>query len=369
MSKQLISIILPDLSGGGAERLHVLLANYWQSKDYKVHFVLMKKEGDLLSLVSKDIEIFQLEVKNIRKVILPLAKYLKKKRPNIIISAMWPLTSVSVFSWLLSGKKGKIYLSEHVNWSSYLASEELVSSKYLALTMRFTYKFASGLIAVSEGVKQDLIKILNFEDKKITVINNPVSNGTSKDSLSKKEKEKLWGPQFTFHILSVGSLKRQKDHAALIKAFAIISKSYNAKLTILGEGNLRKNLETLIKSLELNDKVVMPGFEVNPYPWYQSADLFVLSSVYEGFGNVIVEALECGVTVVSTDCMSGPSEILENGRYGYLVPVSDHISLASSIEYALKNPLEKKVLVGRSKDFLVSTIAEKYLSYFELNNL
>jgi len=368
MDKKSISIILPNLSGGGAERLHVLLANYWQSNGYKVHFVLMKKKGDLINLVSKDIIIFELNVSSIRKVIIPLNRYLKENRPDIIISAMWPLTSVSIISWLISGRYGRIYLSEHVNWTAYLANEDLISSKYLIPSMRYTYRFASGLIAVSEGVKLDLLKMLEFDDKRITVINNPVYIGLPPLSLLRSEKDKLWGSKGSLHILSVGSLKHQKDHATLIKAFSLVSKKHNAKLTILGEGDHRLFLENLIESLDLKEKVSMPGFVVNPYPWYQSADLFVLSSLYEGFGNVIVEALESGVTVVSTDCMSGPSEILKKGKLGYLVPINDHFKLASGIEHALNNPLKKEALMNRAKDFSVSMIAEKYLSYFEINN-
>ena len=138
-------------------------------------------------------------------------------------------------------------------------------------------------------------------------------------------------------------------------------------MTILGEGTLRAELEALVQQLGLQDKVAMPGFVVDIYPWYRAADLFVLSSRWEGFGNVIVEALECGVPVVSTDCQSGPAEILENGRIGRLVSIQDPAALAASITESLKTPVDRELLMRRARDFSVSTIADKYLDYFGLH--
>ena len=133
---------------------------------------------------------------------------------------------------------------------------------------------------------------------------------------------------------------------------------------ILGEGDLRPAMERQIAELGLQDRVALPGFFQDPYPWFRSADLFVLSSDWEGFGNVIVEALECGVPVVSTDCPSGPAEILENGRYGRLVPVGDVDALANAIIVTLHETPDRQALMNRAKDFSVDKISDEYLSYF-----
>ena len=166
----------------------------------------------------------------------------------------------------------------------------------------------------------------------------------------------------------MGTLKEQKDHRTLIRAFARLSRDFNAKLTILGEGPLRAGLESLIAELGLQSRVSMPGFVVDPYPWLRSADLFVLSSQYEGFGNVIVEALECGVPVVSTDCPSGPAEILENGRYGRLVPVDDVVALATAMSASLAELHDREKLMKRATAFSVRNISDQYLSYFFSGN-
>ena len=359
-----IAIVLPDLSGGGAERLHILLANYWHALGVSVHFVLMSRRGELIELLDDGIGCFDLGATRVRQVVLPLVGYLRKERPDIVVAAMWPLTSVAVLSWILAGKPGRIFLSDHVNLSVCSAHERKISIGFMRAVIRLTYPAASGLIAVSKGVKEDMCQLGGFDDSQVRVIYNPAATGVSGQPLPPAQRQQLWGDNFTYHVLSVGSLKDQKDQATLIQAFALVSQSLRAKLTILGEGSLRPELEALVQSLGLQGKVSMPGFVVDPYPWYRTADLFVLSSKYEGFGNVIVEALECGVPVVSTDCRSGPAEILENGRFGLLVPVQDIHALAAGITKCHTKPVDREMLVKRAQDFTVSKIADEYLAYF-----
>ena len=361
-----IAILLPDLHGGGAERLHIMLANHWHAQGIKVDFALMRRSGNLLGLLTDGIGIVELGADRIRGSILPLARYLRKARPDIVIAAMWPLTSAAVLSWRLSGKPGHLYLSDHTQLSISCVQELNMPPWFLAALMRLTYHTASGLIAVSEGVKQDMRRLGGFTDLQVRVIYNPAATGISTQSESKNDKEKMCGAGFDHHILSVGTLKKSKDHATLIRAFALLPASLNAKLTILGEGPLRAELEALVQQLGLQGRVAMPGFVVDTYPWYLTADLFVLSSRWEGFGNVIVEALECGLPVVSTDCPSGPAEILQNGRIGKLVPIQDPGALAASLATALNEVVDREILMRRARDFSLSTIAEQYLNYFTL---
>ncbi|MDO8774506.1 MAG: glycosyltransferase [Burkholderiaceae bacterium] len=364
MKKSSILILLPDLCGGGAERLHVNLANYWHSQGVKVEFALMNKTGDLLKLLPADVGVFDLAANRIRQVVFPLARHLRKSRPDYIIAAMWPLTSIAVVAWCLAGRPGRLFLSDH-NQLSISCAQELKTPLWLLRSVtRLTYPLATGLIAVSEGVKQDLCRLGGLDDSMVRVIYNPTATGVSPHRESSRTREALWGSGFDRHILSVGTLKAQKDHANLITAFSKLPLSLNAKLTILGEGALHAELSALIEKLGLQDRVAMPGFMVDPYPWFRSADLFVLSSRWEGFGNVIVEALECGVPVVSTDCQSGPAEILENGRYGKLVPVQDPSSLATAMIESLTKPVNREALMTRAKAFAVSTIADQYFAYF-----
>ena len=160
----------------------------------------------------------------------------------------------------------------------------------------------------------------------------------------------------------------------IVMAFTILvyiwdykySKKLNAKLIILGEGKLRHSLESLIGELDIEDSVTLAGFTKNPYPWYLTADLYVLSSDWEGLPTVLIEALECGLPIVSTDCPSGPNEILENGRYGKLVPTNNLDALSNAIELSLAELHDKALLMKRASDFTIENISKQYLEYFRL---
>jgi glycosyltransferase involved in cell wall biosynthesis len=265
---------------------------------------------------------------------------------------------------MLAGKPGRIYLSDHNQLSISCVHELNIPKYFISAVMHLTYTWASGLVAVSEGVKKEMCSLGGFPESLVKVIYNPTAIGISPHRESILVSEELWGKGFDHHILSIGTLKAQKDHATLIKAFALLPYSLNVKLIILGDGSLRSELEGLVVQLGLQDRVSFPGFVVDIYPWMRSADLFVLSSRWEGFGNVIVEALECGVPVVSTNCASGPAEILENGCYGKLVPLNDPVAMAAAISASLAEPHEREALIKRAKYFSVEKIAEEYLDYF-----
>ena len=364
MSNILITIILPNLVGGGAERVHVNLANDWIAQGFDVELILLRKEGDLLPLLAPEINVINLNVDRIRRAIFPVALHMRKSCQKIILVPMWPLTSAVVIAWIMSGSKGKLFLSEHVNLGSYITEKSNIKLKFVKNIIRFTYRFANGIIAVSKDVKKDLCAFGSLKEKIVQVIYNPAAVGVSSDRELTSVKQGLWGTGFDYHILTVGRFSVEKDHENLIKAFALLPKDINAKLVILGEGSLRTVLEALISELKLEERVILPGFTLDPYPWYRSADLFVLSSRFEGFGNVIVEALECGLPVISTNCPSGPAEILEDGRYGKLVLVQNPIALADAILENFSASHDRMELMNRAKDFSVRKISAQYLNYF-----
>ncbi len=359
-----IVIVLPNLCGGGAERLHVNLANDWVAQGYDIEFVLLREKGDLIPLLAPEITLTGLNVDRIRDAILPLAAYLRKSNTQVVLGAMWPLTSVVVMSWLLSGRIGKLFLSEHENLSLSYLGQGRVKPGYLKNLIRFTYPLGSGVIAVSGGVKKDLCELGNLHEKSVKVIYNPAAIGVSSVRETSGVQDQLWGTHCNCHILTVGRLVPQKDHESLIKAFALLPIDLNARLVILGEGPLRSALKVLVTQLKLESRVLLPGFVNDPYPWFRSADLFVLSSRWEGFGNVLVEAFECGLPVVSTNCPSGPSEILDDGRFGKLVPTQAPCALAAAIVDSLNETHDRQSLMNRAQDFSLRKISDEYLAYF-----
>lgn len=360
-----MSFLLPNLQGGGAERVALYLANHWAEQGMQVEFVLMEARGELLDLVDPRIPIHSLKTSRIRGSILPLRRYFTERKPAVAWVGMWPLTSAAILAWQLAGRPGALFTIDHINLSISCLQELKLSLIYPQALLRSTYPLATGLMAVSEGVKKDLCRLGAFADELVTVIYNPVVRGLVNPApVDSAVREQLWGPVFSHHVLAVGSFKTQKNFPLLLRAFAHLPHALNAKLTILGEGLLRPELEMLIQELGLQDRVALPGFVLDPSCWYSSADLFVLSSSWEGFGNVIVEALEFGVPVVSTDCPSGPAEILENGRYGRLVPVGDASALAAAMQDSLFDAHDHEALRRRAQDFAVPKIADQYLAYF-----
>lgn len=364
-----IAIILPDLRGGGAEKVNLNLAYNWFKKGHEVTFILMRKKGEFLKKIHPKFNIIDLKKKRIRQILFPLAKYFFYKKPDIIIANMWPLTTVATISWLLSFRQGKFYTIDHVHLSTSVKKELFIPKVILKYSLIITYFFVNRIITVSKGVADDIIKINKKFKKKVKVIYNPVVIKKNK-YISKKKIEltkKIWGKKKIYKILSIGSLKLQKDFFNLIRAFAKIKKLKKSKLIIVGDGPLRYSLQEYCQKFNLEDRVLFAGFRHNISDYYHTADLFVCSSKWEGFSNVIAEALSYGLPVVATNCKSGPSEILKNGKYGSLVPVNNSIKLSKEIDRNFSLKKNKKILIKRSMDFEIKKISDQYIKLFNEN--
>jgi len=224
------------------------------------------------------------------------------------------------------------------------------------------YPLSDEIIANSQGVADDLAKVINLPRERINVVYNP----TISPNLFKKAKRDLHHPWFDCDepsvILGAGRLEPQKDFSTLIDAFWNIKRRQNARLMILGEGSRRSKLEEQITKMNLEDEVSLPGFTDNPYKYMRNASVFVLSSSHEGLPNVLIEAMACGCPVVSTNCPSGPSEILDDGKYGPLIPVGDPDRLAEAIVTVLEEPIDPNVLRGRAMDFSLESTLDRFES-------
>lgn len=333
-----IAIYLPSLRGGGAERAMATLANGFADRGLKVDLVLAQAEGPYLSEVSPGVRVVNLQSGRVLPSLPGLVRYLRRERPQAVLSALNHANVIAVVARMLAGVPVRLVVSERNNVSLSGSSSKNLRSRVVPHMMRWAYRKADGVTAVSGGVADDLANAINLPRDRISVIFNPVVTPELIEK-SRMPLEHPWlGEGKPPVILGVGRLTPQKDFSTLIHAFAQVRTVRDCRLVILGEGELRAELEQLVASLGVQDSVQLPGFADNPFAWMSRVRLFVLSSRWEGLPNVLIQAMACGTAVVSTDCPSGPDEILEGGKWGRLVPVGDEEALAEAMVTLLGMP-------------------------------
>jgi glycosyltransferase involved in cell wall biosynthesis len=328
-----LAFFLPNLGGGGAERVALALMEGFLDQGYEIDLVLSEQQGTLLPLVPKSVEIFDLKASKLRKSIVPLARYLGLRRPWALHAMMWPLPLLAVAARGIAGVDTRIIGSEHTTLST---MPHGLANPVVRLLTRKGYQRLDELIAVSTGVADDLAKFIGLDRNQISTIYNPLS--LPKCLPDPAAARQLW-PANTKRILAVGALKREKNYPLLLRSLSRVCETTSSSLLILGDGPLRGELEAMAIELGLRERVIFFGFGTDPWPYYSAADLFVLSSDFEGFGNVLVEALHAGLPIVSTNCPNGPAEILDMGNFGRLVPCNDEKALAEAM---IEEMTEKK---------------------------
>lgn len=355
-----IAIFLRCLYSGGAERVLLNLARGFVEQGLKVDIVLMKKVGSLLDQLPPEIRLIDLKAQSKLTTLPKLVKYLRREKPVSMIAALHYPCEIALLAKRLAKVPTKIIISEHNHLSLEAKRIPQLSVRLTPLAARLLYPWADGIVSVSRGVAEDLAKVTKLSKNKIDLIYNPVIT----PEIFIKAKEQINHQWFQAGeppvILAVGRLHIQKDYPTLLRAFKKVSKIRDCRLVILGEGPEKENLNRLINQLGLEKNVAMLGFVDNPYVYMKNSAVFVLSSAWEGFGNVIAEALAVGTPVVSTNCDSGPAEILANGKYGELTPVSDIKAMAEAILRILAGNT-KQVDTDWLNQFKLETCTKKYL--------
>ena len=331
-----VALYVPSLRGGGAERSMLTLAHGFANRGYKVDLVLAKAEGPYLDHVGEAVRVVDLESSRVIASLPGLVRYLRREKPLALLAAMGHANVVAVMAKALARTPTRIVVSERNTYSKARSDSVSWRSRVVGGLMRWAYRRADAVVAISSGVADDLSRCIGLERERISVIYNPVVT----DQLIAQSFSDTGHPWLAAKrvpvVLGVGRLTKQKDFPTLIRAFEQVRKQREVRLIILGEGELRAELTELVNRLSLDEHVHLPGFVENPFSFMRQSDLFVLSSAWEGLANVLIEAMACGAPVVATDCPSGPSEILEGGRWGRLVPVGDADALAT----AMKNTLD-----------------------------
>lgn len=356
--KHRILVFIPTLDGGGAERIVATLANNFDVNKYDVTILLLKEE--IKYKLVKDIRIETLSCSSLITSIPKLVKYITKNSPDLMISHMSLTNIVSIVAKFLSRKDFPIILVEHSTPSIKYRKDKL-RRRLIPFLIRRTYKYADQIVCVSKGVKSDLQRVIKNNRIHITQIYNPIVYSEIETLMMENVKHKWLNDKRMKVIIGIGRLEPVKNFRLLIKAFSDVYKENpSLRLIILGEGSQREELEDFVKTLKVDKVVDFPGFVNNPYSYLSKASLFVLSSDLEGLPTVLVEALACGTPVVSTDCPNGPREILDEGKYGLLVPPGDILNFKKAIIEQLNNTHSKELLKRRASFFSVENSTKEY---------
>ncbi|MBW4506561.1 MAG: glycosyltransferase [Scytonematopsis contorta HA4267-MV1] len=356
-----IAFFIRNLDGGGAQKVIINLIKGLVKQGIVPDLVLTKIEGPFLNLIPKGVRIINLNSKQILPATIPLSRYLKQEQPDVLVANINNSNVAAVMARMLSSVSTRLLLVEHSTFSFDRTIFPLKSKFLLPVLMRWLYPLADTVVAVSNGVARDLETELCFKQGLVKTIYNPIVD----DEILAKAKEPLEHPWFQPGeppvFLTAGRLELQKNISDLIKAFARLRTQRSARLLILGKGSLQNQLKSLAEELGVESDVSIAGFVANPYAYMSRSAAFVLSSIYEGLPTVLVEAMASGCPVVSTNCPHGPAEILQDNKYGLLVPVNNPIALAEAMQIMMDNPTNQQLLAQRAKDFTVDRVVEQYL--------
>lgn len=296
-----------------------------------------------------------------------LISYLRSNNPDLLIVGKPQENLTTMIAKSAVSTKTQIVLSQHGILSHEFSMKRRQKTwrwRYVSPLLRNAYMEAKAIVAVSNGVAKDLKSTLNLPSDKIKVVYNPIID---KDFFARMN-ESIEHPWLTNRtnpvLLNVARMDQMKDQQTLLKAFALARERREIYLILLGSGREFAQLQDTANKLNISRYVDMPGYKNNPLPYMVHADALVHTSRHEGFGNVLVEALGCGCPVISTDCYSGPAEILENGLYGKLVPVGDHEAVCKAILETLDSPPHKEKLRSRACEFSSQKTADEYLNIY-----
>jgi glycosyltransferase involved in cell wall biosynthesis len=360
-----IAIFLPSLAGGGAERVMLNLARGLAESGMQVDLLIASSQGPLRPEPVAGQRVVELGASGALSALPGLARYLRTGHPRVLLSAMEHGNLVSLWAKALAGSSVAVIATVHVDLPARWKREPPRGrTRLFPLLIRHYYPKAQAIVAVSQGAATGLHAAVRLGPEQVRVIHNPIVSGELVE-LAGMPATHPWFLAEEPVFLGVGRLVPQKDFVTLIRAFARVRDRVPARLLILGEGPEHAHLLRLARKLDVHDSVELPGFVSNPYAFMRRAAAVVLSSSYEGFGNVLVEAMACGTAVVSTDCPSGPAEILEGGRYGPLVAVGDVDRLADAMIEVLQHPPDRDRLRGRAEEFSVASVAQQYLRLME----
>ena len=352
-------MMIPTLAGGGAEHVFLNLAVGFKKAGYQVDLILKRASGEYLSQLPEGINLIDLNASGMLATLAGVRGYLRSQHPRVLLAGLDIPNLAAILARKISGSRTKVIVSVR----SVISQQRRFFLPHRSLERAFMaliYPQANRILANSQGAAQDFSSYLHIPLSRVQVIYNPVIT----DALLEKAGQPLEHDWFRAGeppvILSAGRLNTVKDFPTLIKAFARIWQNTPARLLILGEGDRRSELEALVLQLGLQEAILLPGFQQNPFAFMRRAAAFVLPSIHDASPNVLIEAMACGCPVVATDSLGGSGELTGYGKYGHLVPVGDDAAMAQAILDVLSGDVRKPPSEWLSQ-FELANIIQQYL--------
>jgi glycosyltransferase involved in cell wall biosynthesis len=361
-----IAIFLATSGHSGVDRIMQHLIPEIARRGYRVDLLQVRGHGPHLDGLPSHVTCIDLGHHHTYSCLPALVRYLRQQRPVLLLSDKDRVNRTALLARWLSRTGTPLIFRLGITVSINLASRGGFERWLQRTSIGRLYRFAQRVLVPSQGVADDLSRYTGLSPEKIRVVPSPGIPDDLFNRILPRPDHPWFREREMPLILSAGELGTRKDFATLLRAFALLRARRPCRLVIIGRGKQREQLLELADTLGIRKDVDLPGFVENPYPYMAHADLFAFTSRWEGLGLVLVEALALGTPVVSTDCPSGPSEILQRGRFGPLVPVGDAEALARAMETTLDDTRPRDFLQQAARPYTVSAATDAYLGAMEL---
>ena len=367
---QRIAIFVATSGHSGVDRAMKLLIPSLAQRGYFVDVLKVRRHGPVLEDIPERVSVIDLGSKHVYTCLPGLIRYLKKFKPDVMHAAKDRVNRTALAAVKISGVNTRLILGSGTTISVDLQHRGRFERWLQRTSMGKLYKYAEKTIVTCDDVADDMANYTGLDRNLIEHVASPVLPDNTLETHFEKPAHPWFDEGSPPVIISVGELSKRKDFATLIKAFSIVRQSINCRLIILGKGKEKENLQTLIDQLQLEHDVSLPGFVDNPLAFMAHAKLFAFTSQWEGLGFVLIEAMAVGTPVVSTLCPSGPREILQDGKYGKLVPVGDIESMADAMLSTLKHcEWDKHTLQQAVRQYTVSEATNAHIQAFGLEQI
>ncbi len=356
-----LAVVLRAFEGGGAERDVILLSNALAAKGVSVVILVLHNRGPLRSLLDSKVRVVDIPGQRMRYAIPGLRRLIQELAPRFILSSesSFNLCCLAAVRSLPRARRPKLLMREVCSPTPAQDSDPHWQNRIAYRILRRLFRYADHILTLTDGARRDLVE--NFfvpADKVSSMRSNAVITPEFADRVARWDGEQGREPDL---IVSVGRLSPEKNHRLLLEALAMLGTKRPWRLALVGDGVERPALEAFVRDNGLSQRTTFVGYANDPFAWMMRARVAVCSSHYEGLCNAIIEALGCGTPVVATDCPYGPREILQNGRFGTLVPLGDAAALAAAIEDALDRPIDRESLMERGFNYTAERAADSFL--------